>query len=241
MPRINKYGQPIGDEVSNWTTRSEPENVTLVGRTCQVEPLDDVKHTEDLFDAYLQAPDGSDWTYLFEERFDELEPFRKYIKTIAREKDPKFYAVIDLTTHKAVGMYSLMRIDPKNGVIEVGFITFSPLLKQTVQSTEAQYLLMAYCFDELGYRRYEWKCDSFHAKSRKAAIRLGFKYEGVFRNAIVTKGRNRDTAWFSIIDGEWPNIKSAFEAWLSPNNFDNQGKQLKNLAELRESCGTGES
>lgn len=235
MTRTNKHGQPIGDEVPNWTTRPQPENVTLTGRTCLVEPLDPVKHTDELFHAYSQAEDGSDWTYLWVERFDELEPFRQYIEMIASKNDPKFYAVIDLKTRKAVGMYSLYRIDPMNGTIEVGFITFSPLLKQSVQSTEAQYLLMSYCFDTLGYRRYEWKCDSFHAKSRKAALRLGFKFEGVFRNAIVTKGRNRDTAWYSIIDSEWPAIKSAFETWLSPSNFDSKGKQINGLAQIRSS------
>lgn len=233
MPRTNEYGQVIGEAVPNWTTRPRPGDVTLTGRTCRLEPLDPVKHSNDLFEAYLVAPDDRDWTYMAEERFTELEPFQEYIERIAKGSDPKFFAVIDLATGKAVGFLSFLRIDPVNGSIEVGWITFSPLLKQTVQSTETQYLLMAYAFDELGYRRYEWKCDSLNVPSRKTAARLGFRFEGVFRNAVVYKGRNRDTAWFSIIDKEWPTIKAAFEAWLKPENFDSEGKQMKNLADFR--------
>ncbi|XP_055306359.1 uncharacterized protein LOC129570686 [Sitodiplosis mosellana] len=233
MPRTNEYGQAIGEAVPGWTARPWPVDVTLNGRTCRLEPLDPIKHSNDLFEAYLLAPDGRDWTYMFEERFIELEPFRKYIERIAKGSDPKYYAVIDLTTDKAVGILSYLRIDPANGSIEVGWITFSPLLKQTVQSTETHYLLMAYAFDELGYRRYEWKCDSLNAPSRKAAARLGFRFEGIFRNAVVYKERNRDTAWFSIIDTEWPTIKAAFQAWLKPENFDNQGKQIKTFVEFR--------
>lgn len=233
MPRTNEFDQPIGDAVPGWTTRPRPGDVTLTGRTCRLEPLDPVKHANNLFEAYLLAPDGRDWTYMAENRFNDLEPFQKYIETIAKGLDPKFYAVIDLTTDKAVGILSYLRIDPVNGSIEVGWITFSPLLKQTIQSTETQYLLMAYAFDELGYRRYEWKCDSLNGTSRKTAARLGFRFEGIFRNAVVYKGRNRDTAWFSIIDKEWPTVKAAFQAWLKPENFDSQGKQIKTLAELR--------
>ncbi|ONQ53145.1 GNAT family N-acetyltransferase, partial [Burkholderia cenocepacia] len=133
------------------------------------------------------------------------------------------YTVIDRATGRAVGTLALMRIDPANGVIEVGSVTFSPLLKRTPVSTEAQFLLMKYAFDTLGYRRYEWKCDDLNAPSRKAAARLGFRYEGTFRQAIVYRGRNRDTAWFSIIDGEWPDVRAAFEAWLAPENFDAEG------------------
>lgn len=233
MPRTNEYGQPIGDAVLDWTTRPRPGDVTLTGRTCRLEALDVAKHTTDLFEAYLLAPDGRDWTYMAEERFTELEPFQKYIETIAKGLDPKFFAVIDLSTNKAVGILSYLRIDPSNGSIEVGWITFSPLLKQTIQSTETQYLMMAHAFDDLGYRRYEWKCDSLNAPSRKTAARLGFRFEGIFRQAVVYKGRNRDTAWFSIIDKDWPAMKAAFQKWLQPDNFDSQGKQIKSLAELR--------
>lgn len=234
MPRTNEYGQPIGEALPDWTGRPRPGDVTLTGRTCRLEPLDQIKHTNDLYEAYLSAPDGRDWTYLDEDRFTEFQPFRRYIDRIEKGVDPKFYAVIDLKTNKAVGMLSYLRIDPPNGSIEVGWITFSPLLKQTIQSTETQYLLMAHAFDTLGYRRYEWKCDSLNAPSRKAALRLGFRFEGIFRNAQVYKGRNKELAWFSITDCEWPTIKATLQAWLKASNFDSHGKQIKTLAEIRE-------
>ena len=141
--------------------------------------------------------------------------------------------VIDLKSGKAVGTLSLMRIDPNNGVIEVGNVMFSPLLQQTPISTEAQYLLMAYAFDQLGYRRYEWKCDALNAPSRTTADRLGFTFEGVFRQAVMYKGRSRDTAWFSIIDSEWPKVKAGFESWLAASNYTADGKQKQSLKALR--------
>lgn len=189
--------------------------------------------SNNLFEAYLLAPDGRDWTYLAEERFTNLDAFRTYIERISKGIDPKFYTVIDLTTDKAVGILSYLRIDPINSSIEVGWITFSPLLKQTIQSTETQYLLLTYAFDELGYRRYEWKCDSLNEPSLKAARRLGFKFEGIFRNAGVTKGRNKDLAWFSITDYEWPTVKAALQKWLQTDNFDSHGKQIRTLVEIR--------
>lgn len=234
MPRTNEYGQPIGDPVPEWTTRPRPGDITLTGRTCKLEPLDPVKHTNDLFEAYLLAPDGRDWTYLAEERFTDLNAFREYIERISKSLDPKFYTVINLMTGKAVGILSYLRIDPINGSIEVGWITFSPLIKQTIQSTETQYLLMVYAFDELGYRRYEWKCDSLNEPSLKAAKRLGFKYEGTFRNAGVTKGRNKDLTWFSITDYEWTTVKATLQTWLHPDNFDINGKQIQTIAEIRD-------
>lgn len=142
--------------------------------------------------------------------------------------------MIDRASGHAVGTLALMRQDPAHGVIEVGHVTFSPKLKQTPLSTEAQYLLMAHVFEQLGYRRYEWKCDSLNAPSRRAAERLGFRFEGIFRQAIVYKERSRDTAWFSIIDSEWPKLREAFEAWLAPENFDAEGRQRRSLVELRE-------
>jgi RimJ/RimL family protein N-acetyltransferase len=165
--------------------------------------------------------------------FDNAEDYRRYAEGAASSIDPQHYAVIDRKTSKAAGTLALMRIDPKQGVIEVGSIMFSPLLQQTPTSTEAQFLLMTYVFDELGYRRYEWKCDSLNAPSRKTAERLGFKFEGIFRQAIVYKGRNRDTAWYSIIDEEWPQLKRAFQTWLSAQNFDEQGQQRKSLTDVR--------
>lgn len=233
MARQNEYGQNIGFPVEDWTPRPHPTSVTLTGRRCRLEPLNAEAHATDLFEAYNTAPDASDWTYLFVGPFQSAEQYREYAEVAAKSTDPRHFTVIDLATGKPVGTLALMRIDPAQGVIEVGSVTFSPLLKQSALSTEAQYLLMAYAFDELGYRRYEWKCDDLNLPSRKAADRLGFKYEGTFRRAVVYKGRNRDTAWYSIIKEEWPEIKEAFNAWLSADNFDQDGKQQRSLTSFR--------
>ena len=170
---------------------------------------------------------------MFAGPFNSADEYRSYAETTARSTDPKHYAVIDTKLGKAVGTLSLMRVDPGNGAIEVGNVAFSPLMKQKPASTEAQFLLMQYVFDELRYRRYEWKCDSLNAPSRKAADRLGFSFEGIFRQAVIYKGRSRDTAWFSIIDKEWPSLKVAFLAWLSKANFDAQGQQRQSLSSVR--------
>ncbi|OZI31549.1 GNAT family N-acetyltransferase [Bordetella genomosp. 10] len=236
-PRKNEYGQPIGAALPDWSPRPEPAGVTLQGSHCKLEPLDAERHAADLHAAYQAAPDGRDWTYLSVERPATLEEFTRYAENAARSSDPRHYAVIDLRTGKAVGTLSLMRITPAAGVIEVGHVTFSPLLKRTPISTEAQYLLMAYVFDQLGYRRYEWKCDSLNAPSRLAADRLGFTFEGVFRQLVVYKGRSRDTAWYSIIDAEWPLLKQAFETWLAPENHDARGQQKQSLSAIREALG----
>lgn len=232
----NEYGQPIGAPVPGWTPRPLPTKESLEGTFCRLERLNAARHADDLFEAYRAAPDDRDWTYLSVGPFKEIEAYRSYAETAERSADPRHYAVIDKRTGKAVGTLALMRIDPNPGVIEVGFVTFSPLLKRTPISTEAQFLLMAYAFDELAYRRYEWKCDSLNAPSRAAAERLGFTFEGVFRQASVYRGRTRDTAWFSILDKEWPVCKQAFLAWLSADNFDAQGRQRASLSELRKQC-----
>jgi RimJ/RimL family protein N-acetyltransferase len=229
----NEYGQPVGAPLPGWTPRPLPSAVTLEGRYCRLEPLDAQRHAQALFDAYRAAPDGRDWTYLSVGPFADMEGFLRHAEAAARSTDPRHFAVVDRKTGQAVGTLALMRIEPNSGVIEVGFVTFSPLLKRTPISTEAQYLLMAYVFDELGYRRYEWKCDSLNAPSRTAAERLGFRFEGIFRQVVVYKGRNRDTAWFSILDSEWPAQKQAFQAWLAPDNFDEQGRQRQSLGDLR--------
>lgn len=233
MARHNEYDQPIGPAVDNWSPRPRPAAVTLTGCYCRLEPLDAQMHADDLYRAYAEASDGRDWTYLFVGPFDNAEHYRAYAEVAAQSSDPRHYAVIDLASGKAVGTLALMRIDPTHGVIEVGSVTFSPQLKQSPLSTEAQYLLMAYAFDELGYRRYEWKCDDLNAPSRKAADRLGFSYEGTFRQAVVYKGRSRDTAWYAIVDTQWPAIKAAFQAWLAPANFDQAGQQRHSLSALR--------
>jgi len=227
---INAYGQPIGATMSGWTPRQHPPRQVLQGRTCRLEPLDPALHAEQLYHAYRQMADGSDWTYLFVGPFDDFASYRAYAEAAAASQDPQHWAVVDQKTQQAVGTLSLMRIDRNNGVIEVGNVTFSPLMKRSPLSTEAQYLLMKFAFDDLGYRRYEWKCDALNAPSRKAAQRLGLSFEGIFRQAVMYKGRTRDTAWFSIIDSEWPQRRAAFEAWLAADNFDDAGVQRLPLA-----------
>ena len=237
MTRTNEYQQPIGEPVSEWKARERPARIGIDGKHCRLEPVDVERHAADLYEAYGKASDGSDWTYLFVGPFTEFDAFRDYLTKAAASADPLHYTVIDTKSGKAVGTLALMRIEPVHGVIEVGSVTFSPLLKQTRISTEAQYLLMRYAFDDLGYRRYEWKCDSLNAPSRKTALRLGFEFEGIFRQAIVYKGRNRDTAWYAIIDRDWPRIRNAFERWLADDNFDANGKQCVSLAQLRDAVG----
>ena len=170
------------------------------------------------------------WTYMAYGPFAGAEAYLAWAAQSAASQDPLFHAILDRSTGKAVGVAAFLRIEPAVGVIEVGHIAFAPALQRTPAATEAMYLLMRRVFDELGYRRYEWKCDALNAPSRAAAARLGFTFEGVFRQATLYKGRNRDTAWYSIIDREWPRQKAAFEAWLDPANFDEQGRQRTPLA-----------
>lgn len=234
MSQINKYGQTVGGALYNWTACANPEGVSLTGRTCRLEPLDVIKHADELFEAYSESPDGRDWTYLYEGEFEDIDSFKKCMVCLTQGTDPRLYAIISLTTGKAIGIFSLVRQNPIHGVIEVGHVAYSPLLKKTIEATEAQFLLMSYVFDKLGYRRYEWLCDSLNDASSKAALRLGFKYEGLFRKAVVYKNRTADTAWFSIISDEWPALKLAFQAWLAPDNFDNNGQQIKPLATFQK-------
>lgn len=231
---LNPLSQPIGTALPDWTARARPDDITLQGRSCRLEPVDVQRHAPALFDAYAQMADGSDWTYMPVGPFTDLAHYQQHLEAAAASADPRHWAVIDQRTGLAVGTLALMRMDPANGVIEVGYVTFSPLMKRSPVSTEAQYLLMKYVFDELGYRRYEWKCDALNGPSRQAAQRLGFSFEGVFRQALVYKGRNRDTAWFSIIDSEWPQRRAAFEQWLAESNFDEQGQQKTSLVQIRE-------
>ncbi len=234
MPHTtNAYAQPIGLPLPDWTPRPRPARVTLAGRYCRLEALDAQRHGAALYAAYAAAPDGRDWTYMAAGPFADEASYLDHARSAAASEDPLHYAVIDAASGRAVGTLALMRIDPANGVIEVGWVAFSPALQRTPASTEAQYLLMRYAFDTLGYRRYEWKCDALNAPSRKAALRLGFRYEGTFRQAVVYKGRNRDTAWFSITDGEWPALAAAFDAWLGADQHDAQGVQRESLAALR--------
>jgi len=164
--------------------------------------------------------------------FNTLDAFEKWMVPACDSQDPLFIAIVDRATDRAVGFASYLRIVPQYGVIEVGFIAFSPLLQRTPSATEAMYLMMRRVFNELGYRRYEWKCDALNAPSRSAAVRLGFKYDGLFEQALIYKGRNRDTAWYSILDRDWPPLEQAYEAWLNPVNFDTEGQQMERLADL---------
>jgi RimJ/RimL family protein N-acetyltransferase len=231
--RVNQFGLPVGEELPGWTPRPRPDATPIVGRYCSIEKLDPARHAAALFEAYMDAPDGRDWTYLFVERPADLAAYRAYADSIAALSDPYHYTILDGATGQPIATSSLMRIDPAMGVIEVGNITYSPRIQRKPAGTEAQFLLMRRAFDELGYRRYEWKCDSLNAPSRAAAARYGFTFEGIFRQAVVYKGRSRDTAWFSITDKEWPVVRAAFEAWLDPANFDAAGRQKRGLADIR--------
>ena len=226
--RLNDHGQPIGPALPHWTPRPRPPRTPVAGRYGALEPLAP-RHAEALHDAWTAAPDDRDWTYLLGERPRGAAAWADHVAELAGRDDAVHHAVIDHATGRAVGTLALMRIEPAHGVIEVGHVAFSPRLQRTRLSTEAQYLLMRRVFDELGYRRYEWKCDALNAPSRAAALRYGFQFEGVFRQALVTKQRSRDTAWFSLLDHEWPAVRQAFEAWLSPDNFDAHGVQRTRL------------
>jgi RimJ/RimL family protein N-acetyltransferase len=199
------------------------------GRYVRLEPLDPRKHTDDLYAASHGADKDVIWQYLFESPFADHAAFKAHIERKAQSEDPLFYAIIDKASGKAVGYATLMRIDTIHRVIEVGNIMYGTPLQKTPGATEAQYLLMHYVFDTLGYRRYEWKCNALNAPSRRAADRFGFTFEGIFRQHMIVRGRNRDTAWYSILGTEWPKQKRAFEAWLHPQNFDGDSRQIKNL------------
>lgn len=232
----NSLGQPIGAALPDWTPRPRPPHKPLVGRFCRIEKLDPAAHAADLFAGNKLDVEGRNWTYLAYGPFERLEDYRGWLDMIAKPDDPLFHTIVDLSTGKAVGIASLMRIDPSNGVIEVGHINYSPRLQRKPHASEAMFLLMSRVFDELGYRRYEWKCDNCNLPSRAAAERYGFTFEGIFRQAVVYRGRNRDTAWFSILDSEWPAIKRAYQRWLAPANFDASGIQKVPLS----ACLAGE-
>jgi len=203
----------------------------MEGRYCRVEPLDVSRHARQLFDANALDADDAGWTYMAYGPFADFDAYRAWLNSACLGDDPLCHTIIDLKMQQAVGLASYMRIDPKSGAIEIGGLKFSPLMQRTPVATEAMYLMMKRAF-ELGYRRYEWKCDALNVPSRAAAQRFGFSYEGIFRQATVYKNRNRDTAWYSIIDCEWPALNAAFTRWLSPENFDATGKQKLPLSQL---------
>lgn len=233
MPvRLNEFQQPIGRDLTEWTPAKQPEKMTLTGQFCRLERLDVEQHVEELYDAFQDSADARNWTYLPYGPFSSCVEYREFLMSMEGLNDPFHYTVIDQSTNKAVGTVSLMRIDTANGVIEIGHVVYSPRMQRTPLSTEVMALLQNYVFEELGYRRLEWKCDSLNKPSRDAAERFGFTFEGVFRQLQVTQGRNRDTAWYSLLDSEYVVIKSAYKAWLSPDNFDESGQQLNKLDDL---------
>jgi RimJ/RimL family protein N-acetyltransferase len=220
--------QPIGPLVD---TRSapRPRHVKLEGRAVTLAALDAAEHAEALYRGSHGEGRESVWTYLFNGPFADEAEFAADVAMKAIAADPLYFAVIDNATGVAVGYQSLMRIDPTHRVIEVGGIMYTPRLQRTIGATEAQYLFARHVFDDLGYRRYEWKCNDLNAPSKRAAERLGFSFEGVFRQHMIVKARNRDTAWFSMLDAEWPSRRAAFERWLDPANFDAAGRQKTRL------------
>jgi len=221
----------------DWSPAGTPSRNALNGVLVRLEVLDPERHAGSLFTS--SHGEGSDelWKHLPYGPFARQDEFTAWLAQRAASTDPLFFAVVDWESMRALGMASFLRIEPAHGVIEIGHIWFAPELQQTRQATEAIYLLAKQAFGELGYRRLEWKCDSLNEPSRRAADRFGFTYEGVFRQHMVVKGRNRDTAWFSMTDGEWPLRRAAFEAWLAPENFDENGRQRKSLAAIRASLG----
>jgi len=229
MTRLNAQGQPIGMALpEGWTPPRRPTRAAMPGRYCRLEPLT-LDHGPGLHAANCEDREGRNWTYMAQGPFEAEADYLDWLAGAAREADPLFFAV--LVDGRPLGVASYLRIDPAAGSIEVGNINFAPGLQRTAAATEAMALMMAWAFDA-GYRRYEWKCDALNAPSRRAAQRLGLNYEGVFRQATNYKGRNRDTAWYAAIDREWPALKSAFDTWLAPANFDANGRQRRSLSGL---------
>ncbi len=229
MPEhFNSHGQPIGFPVSDELPRPFPPSTGMAGQYCRVVPLEIDSHAISLFEANQRDHSGRNWTYLPYGPFSCVDDYTNWLKTYCTSKDPLFHTILT-ACGDPVGIASYLRIHPESGCMEVGHIHFSPLLQRTIASTEAMFLMMCRVFDELGYRRYEWKCDALNASSRRTAERLGFTFEGIFRQATVYKGRNRDTAWFAITDRDWPDIRASFQRWLSPDNFDDQGRQRNSL------------
>jgi RimJ/RimL family protein N-acetyltransferase len=234
---LTPLGQPVGFPMPDWNPPPLPSAEPMEGRFCRLEKLDADRHAASLHAANSLDADGRMWTYLGYGPFESEEAYRTWADEMSRKGDPLFFAIIDRSSGRAIGVASYLRIDPLAGSIEVGHLAYSPLLQGTTAATEAMFLMMQRAFD-LGYRRYEWKCDALNAPSRSAAQRLGFTFEGIFRQAIIVKGRNRDTAWFSITDQEWPALRQAFQRWLAPENFDAQGQQQERLSYLTAAYGS---
>jgi RimJ/RimL family protein N-acetyltransferase len=224
---------PIGRPVDVSPAR-RPERTTMHGRLVTLAPLDPLAHGDGLYEGTRGEAGDRLWQYLFEGPFPDRAAFDAHLRRIAVSEDPLFFAIVDSVSGKAVGYASYMRIEPAHRVIEVGSILYTPRLQRTALATEAMYLMARHVFEDLGYRRYEWKCNALNSPSRRAALRFGFTFEGIFRQHMIVKGRNRDTAWFSMLDSEWPLRRADFERWLDPSNFDADGRQKLALSRIRE-------
>jgi RimJ/RimL family protein N-acetyltransferase len=230
---LPETGQPVGPKVDA-TPAARPGPVMLEGRFGRVEKLEAARHGPALWETFKGRPDL--WTYSSSGPFATEESFREWIAQREALADPHYYAVVD-RAGRALGVATLMEIRPATRVVEVGHIVYGPVLQRSPLATEAQYLLARHVFEALGYRRYEWKCHALNAASRRAALRFGFVFEGIFRQHMIVKGRTRDTAWFSMLDGEWPRVRAAFEQWLDPENFDAEGRQRRRLEDIRGAIG----
>jgi RimJ/RimL family protein N-acetyltransferase len=220
--------------LSGFSAPPVPAERSFVGRWCRLVPLSTDAHAAELFAAFSLDREGRNWTYLSYGPFSDEDGFRAWLSTLEGKTDPLFFTVNDDQAQRAAGMLSLMRIDRASGCLEIGHVHFSPLMQGSRASTEAILLLARHAFEDLGYRRLEWKCDALNERSRRAALRLGFTFEGLFRQHMVYKNRNRDTAWYSMLDAEWPQNREAMLGWLEPDNFDEHGQQRRSLQALRE-------
>ena len=229
VQKKNEFGQPIGESVPAWTPRRLPDVDELAGRYCRLERLSVARHGTGLSNCFVDQSTPDQWTYLGYGPFESHQAFVGWLAGQERIQDPRFFAVWVTGDPAPSGLISLLRIDQHMGSIEIGHVHFGRELRRTRAATEAVFLLIKHVFDNLGYRRCEWKCDSLNQASRRAAERLGFQFEGVFREDRVYKGRNRDTAWYSLIDKQWPEVKQQIQLWLLPENFDEQGMQFKSL------------
>lgn len=227
--RKNEFNQPIGESLPNFSPGKRPQIDQLKGMYALVEPLDVKRHFADAYKVFGPNSPQEQWTYLSLNSFKDEASFRDYFIAIAQSSDPYYLAIIDRASGKLLGIFSLMRIDSTNRVVEMGWVLYGEQLKRSRIATEAQFLVMQYVFETLQYRRYEWKCDSLNFPSRNAAQRLGFQFEGIFRRATVYKGRSRDTAWFSMLAEEYVSMKPKFISWLDPANFNDVGQQIKAL------------
>lgn len=222
--------------LNEWTARPAPSRELLEGRYVRLEHLDPDVHGDGLFVASSVSDADSRFRWLGDYPPQSREDFQPWLEKAAANRDPLFFVVIDRETGRIGGRQAFMRIDAANGVAEIGNIYWGPEIARTRCATEAFYLFARHMFDDLGYRRFEWKCNNRNEPSKRAALRFGFRFEGIFRQHMVVKGENRDTAWYSILDSEWPVVRKAIEDWLAPENFDNEGRQIRRLETIREEC-----